>query len=84
MTIKKRGTWEPGTLSLILEKEKKLPSRYHEHVCFVDHDMGKILVFCKSSIFHDLLKKTHKTEIFHCILWFSKSFLGKSLTFLVQ
>lgn len=42
------------TLSIILEKEKKLPSRYHEHICFVDHDMGKILAFCKSSIFHDL------------------------------
>lgn len=41
-------------ISTILEKEKKLPSCYHEHICFIDHDMGKILVFCKSSIFHDL------------------------------
>lgn len=51
---KETRNMEPGTLSLVLEKEKKLPSRYHEHICFVDHDMGKILVFCKSSIFHDL------------------------------
>lgn len=41
-------------------RERKLPFGYHEHICFIDHDMGKIFVFCKSSIFHDL--KRGKSE----------------------
>lgn len=42
--------------------ESKLPSGYHEHICFVDHDMGKVFVFCKSSVFHDLERERQKVR----------------------
>jgi hypothetical protein len=48
-------------LSHYFRERKNLPSSYHEHVCFIDHDMGKISVFCKSSIFHDL-KESEKVD----------------------